>query len=255
MRLKRIRRVALCLAMMLAKMGLRITLAVNGQEAVVQVGNRVFDVVLVDIQMPVMSGVQTTQLIRKAELETERKTPIVAMTAHAMSGDREKYLASGIDGYVSKPIRTDLLREEIVRVVQFAGMCARSREVSAMKNEGSKSLDREEFLNRVEHDEELAREILDFSGRFTDQSRSAWHRFGSRQRGGSAQRGSCVQGNAGEPLREPSVGGHGSSGRVSQRSQDRRTRGRVAGLRKGTEWRIAGSGTPACWSAAMRKIL
>jgi HPt (histidine-containing phosphotransfer) domain-containing protein len=81
-------------------------------------------------------------------------------TAHAISGDREKYLGSGMDGYVSKPIRTDLLREEITRVVQFAGMCARSSEVSAMKKEGAKSLDREELLNRVEHDEELLREIL-----------------------------------------------------------------------------------------------
>jgi CheY-like chemotaxis protein len=71
------------------------------------------DVLLMDIQMPVMGGVQSAQLIRKAELETGRRTPIVAMTAHAMSGDREKYLASGMDGYVSKPIRVGLLREEI----------------------------------------------------------------------------------------------------------------------------------------------
>src|SRR6266700_624238 len=141
-------------------MGHRVTLAVNGKEAVQQAHNHVFDLVLMDIQMPIMGGVQATQLMREAELGSTRRTPIVAMTAHAMTGDREKYLASGMDGYVSKPIRTELLREEIARVVQFSAMCARANEDSPMKNEASKSLDREELLNRVEHDEELAREIL-----------------------------------------------------------------------------------------------
>jgi CheY-like chemotaxis protein len=67
-----------------------------------------------DIQMPVMGGVQATQLIRKAELETERRMPIVAMTALAMSGDREKYLASGMDGYVSKPTASAISAAAIV---------------------------------------------------------------------------------------------------------------------------------------------
>jgi HPt (histidine-containing phosphotransfer) domain-containing protein len=70
------------------------------------------------------------------------------------------FLRPDLDGYVSKPIHTDLLREEIVRVVQFAGMCARVKEDPSVNPKTSKCLDREEFLNRVEHDEDLAREIL-----------------------------------------------------------------------------------------------
>jgi CheY-like chemotaxis protein len=118
-----------------------------------------------DIQMPIMGGVQATQFIRTAEIDTGRRLPIVAMTAHALKGDREKYLAAGMDGYVSKPIRTDLLRSEIARVMKIRGNRVQSSEVPdealAMKKTNAKSLDREELLNRVEHDEELAREILE----------------------------------------------------------------------------------------------
>jgi HPt (histidine-containing phosphotransfer) domain-containing protein len=77
-----------------------------------------------------------------------------------MKGDREKYLMAGLDGYVSKPIRTDVLRDEIARVVQFAEIRFQSNEGTPMEKQNSNSLDREELLNRVEHDEELAREIL-----------------------------------------------------------------------------------------------
>lgn len=79
------------------------------------------------------------------------------MTAHALKGDREKYLASGMDGYVSKPIRTELLRVEIARVIKFYRSRSLPREVANMHMRDYKSLDREELLNRVEHDEELAR--------------------------------------------------------------------------------------------------
>ena len=146
---------------LLEKMGHQVTLAINGKEAVEQVQRRTFDLVLMDIQMPIMGGVQATQTIRSAETNTGRRLPIVAMTAHAMNGDREKYLAAGMDGYVSKPIRTDLLRSEIIRAVRITGMRGEFSEVPAMKKENSKSLDREELLKRVEHDEELAREILE----------------------------------------------------------------------------------------------
>jgi two-component system sensor histidine kinase/response regulator len=145
---------------LLEKMGHHVTLACNGKQAVEHVERCTFDVVLMDIQMPIMGGVQATQLIRKAESEANRRTPIVAMTAHAMKGDREKYLMAGLDGYVSKPIRTDVLRDEIARVVQFAEIRFQSNEGTPMEKQNSNSLDREELLNRVEHDEELAREIL-----------------------------------------------------------------------------------------------
>jgi CheY-like chemotaxis protein len=104
---------------LLEKMGHRVTLAANGKEAVEETQRGRFDLILMDIQMPVMGGVQAVQLIRAAGSEAWRRTPIVAMTAHAMEGDREKYLASGMDGYVSKPIRAEFLRDEMERVVSM----------------------------------------------------------------------------------------------------------------------------------------
>jgi CheY-like chemotaxis protein/HPt (histidine-containing phosphotransfer) domain-containing protein len=145
----------------LEKMGHHVVLAVNGKEAVEQAQRRLFDLVLMDIQMPIMGGVQATQFIRTAEINTGRRVPIVAMTAHALKGDREKYLAAGMDGYVSKPIRTDLLRSEIARAMKITRNRAQLNEVPAVKQKDARSLDREELLNRVEHDEELAREILE----------------------------------------------------------------------------------------------
>ena len=178
---------------LLEKMGHRITLATNGKEAVEEAQRRDFDVILMDIQMPVMGGVQAVQLIRKAEAEAGRRTPIVAMTAHAMKGDREKYLAAGMDGYVSKPIRSELLSDEMARVVQFAILTGSAPESSDDAKEEAVILDRAEFLNRVEHDGDLARELLEIfqaesaanrealraavAERSADATRSAAHAF------------------------------------------------------------------------------
>src|SRR5712691_1033667 len=68
-----------------------------------------------DIQMPVMGGAEATSMIREEEKRTGRHTPIIAMTAHAMTGDRERALQSGMDDYVSKPIRFEDLRRAIQR--------------------------------------------------------------------------------------------------------------------------------------------
>jgi two-component system sensor histidine kinase/response regulator len=146
---------------LLEKMGHLVSLAANGKEAVEQAALNKFDLILMDIQMPVMGGVQATELIRQAERGTKRRVPIMAMTAHALKGDREKYLESGMDGYVSKPIRVELLREEMNRSIQAAQIRVRSAEsLPARKKETVNKIDWSELLMRVEQDEELAREIL-----------------------------------------------------------------------------------------------
>jgi osomolarity two-component system sensor histidine kinase NIK1 len=101
------------------KFGYRVTLAQNGVEAVKAAKERQFDLILMDVQMPEMGGFEATQQIREFEKSLDRHTPIIALTAHAIQGYREKCLEGGMDGYVSKPINVDALRkvfEEFIRV-------------------------------------------------------------------------------------------------------------------------------------------
>lgn len=96
----------------LEKMGCRVDLAENGMEALNQLkkpDDPRYDIILMDIQMPVLDGLKATTLIRAEEAEDER-VPIVAVTAHAMKGDREKFLEAGLDDYLAKPVRREDLR-------------------------------------------------------------------------------------------------------------------------------------------------
>lgn len=102
---------------LLQKMNHEVTLAHNGRQAVEMWNEGVFDLILMDVQMPDVDGLEATRQIRRIETETGRHTPIVAMTAHAMKGDREACLDAGMDGYVSKPVRVETLRQEIARVL------------------------------------------------------------------------------------------------------------------------------------------
>ncbi len=89
---------------LLTRRGHHVTVAQHGHEALECLDRETFDMVLMDLQMPVMSGVDATIAIRQREEQTGRHVRIIAMTAHAMSGDRERCLAAGMDGYLSKPI-------------------------------------------------------------------------------------------------------------------------------------------------------
>ena len=90
-----------------------LTIVNNGREAVQALQSESFDVVLMDIQMPEMGGVEATEMIRRIDTLRGRHTPIIALTAHAMKGDRERHLAAGMDGYVSKPILASELYREV----------------------------------------------------------------------------------------------------------------------------------------------
>ncbi|VTU27707.1 Aerobic respiration control sensor protein ArcB [Variovorax sp. SRS16] len=115
---------------LLAEMGCTFNVARNGEEAVRHWKTRQFDLVLMDVQMPVLSGFDATARIRAMEAaEPDRgRTPIVALTAHAMAGDREKCLAAGMDAYVSKPVSPALLSQAIHDAMRGATATGAPRE-------------------------------------------------------------------------------------------------------------------------------
>ena len=99
----------------LEKQGHRVVLAGDGLKAISLWENEGFDVIFMDVQMPEMGGFEATAIIREREKTTGQHIPIVAMTAHAMKGDRERCLKAGMDDYIPKPARIDLLRETLER--------------------------------------------------------------------------------------------------------------------------------------------
>jgi CheY-like chemotaxis protein/HPt (histidine-containing phosphotransfer) domain-containing protein len=101
----------------LRERGHRVTIAVNGREALDLARKSSFDAVLMDVQMPEMDGLAATRAIREHEQRTRTHVPIIAMTAHALKGDRERCLEAGMDSYVSKPIRPRDLLEAVESVV------------------------------------------------------------------------------------------------------------------------------------------
>ena len=106
---------------MLEKQGHLVTGVRDGKEAMEAVDKGIFDVILMDIQMPNMNGFEATAAIREKENKSDRHTPIIAMTAHAMKGDREMCLEAGMDDYVPKPLKAAELLTKIEQVVQKFG--------------------------------------------------------------------------------------------------------------------------------------
>jgi two-component system sensor histidine kinase/response regulator len=104
---------------LLEKRGHRVVVAGNGREALQALEKDSFDLVFMDVQMPEMDGLEATAAIRERETRSGLHQPIIALTAHAMKGDREKCLAGGMDGYLTKPIRPqeldDILEDYLAR--------------------------------------------------------------------------------------------------------------------------------------------
>jgi len=138
-------------------------IASTGKDAVELASTQRFDIILMDVQMPGMDGLETTDAIRERERGTDAHVPILAMTAHAMPGDRERCLRAGMDGYLSKPVRiSDLLRA----VDHFASGRESAFEQDALESQvsdtGSKrmgELDYSAALARVGGDVELLQEL------------------------------------------------------------------------------------------------
>jgi signal transduction histidine kinase/CheY-like chemotaxis protein len=102
----------------LNKMGHTVTVVSTGREAVDAIARTPFDLAILDVQMPEMDGMEATKVVRSTEQTSRRRLPIIAMTAHAMQGDRERCLQAGMDGYVAKPINLRALATEISQVMK-----------------------------------------------------------------------------------------------------------------------------------------
>jgi signal transduction histidine kinase/DNA-binding response OmpR family regulator len=149
---------------LLKRYGHSARLARDGREALGAWGTEPFDLILMDVQMPVMGGFEATSAIRQKEAKTGMHIPIVAMTAHAMKGDREKYLAAGMDAYIPKPISVKDLLATIDVVAGHSERRQRSPEsetASVPSPTHSLSLvDRDALLSRVGGDTELLRRMV-----------------------------------------------------------------------------------------------
>ena len=102
---------------MLEKGGHSVLIVNNGREALETLAAREFDAVVMDVQMPEMDGLEATAAIRAGEQGTGRRLPILALTAYALNGDRERCLSAGMDGYVSKPVQGAQLMQALAEVV------------------------------------------------------------------------------------------------------------------------------------------
>jgi two-component system sensor histidine kinase/response regulator len=145
----------------LSKRGHAVVVAANGKQAVSALETQSFDVVLMDVQMPEMDGFEATAAIRQKEKANGAHVPIIALTAHAMKGDRERCLAGGMDGYVSKPVQA----EELIKAVEgLDGYSPAAGKPSDLINE---VVDREVALARVDGDEGL---LADLAKLFCEES-------------------------------------------------------------------------------------
>jgi CheY-like chemotaxis protein/HPt (histidine-containing phosphotransfer) domain-containing protein len=150
---------------LLKKRGHEVVVATNGREALDLLDAGVFsrfDAVLMDVQMPEMDGMEATAAIRARERTLGTHLPIIGVTAHAMKGDRERCLDGGMDGYVSKPIRPEILFSELARLVSDSAPL-QGNPAAAPKTEESNHagvLDRDGLLERVDGDMDLLGDLI-----------------------------------------------------------------------------------------------
>ena len=146
---------------LLEKLGHAVKIVNNGAEAVAAVREQQFDAVLMDLEMPVLGGFEATAQIREAEVNGVPRSVIIAMTAHAMEGDREKCIAAGMDGYVSKPIQTPLLVAALRELVPASldGMAPINVPLRTTRNTLAGLFDRGAVLKNLDGDVELLEQL------------------------------------------------------------------------------------------------
>jgi len=141
---------------LLERVGLEVDSAENGVRALEALERRRYDLVLMDVQMPEMDGLEATRRIREREKGTSSHVPVVALTAHSMKGDRERFLAGGMDDYLSKPLDAGQLYQVLSKHLASAGEQTPAPESTKTAD----VLDAGELHDRLGGDRELARELL-----------------------------------------------------------------------------------------------
>jgi len=143
---------------LLERQGHEVVVAEDGRRALELLKGQSFDLALMDVQMPGMDGFEATARIREREMETGAHLPIIALTAYAMKGDRERCIGAGMDGYISKPIRAEDLFRAIEGLAPAAGRAGVNTSPEQVPEE---VFDRAEALTRLDNDEGLLKEIAD----------------------------------------------------------------------------------------------
>jgi two-component system sensor histidine kinase/response regulator len=141
---------------LLTKWGHRVAVAGDGAQALEALARQDFDVVLMDIQMPVMDGIEATCAIRAREREQGGHLPIIAVTAHAALKDRTRCLEAGVDRYLTKPLNSELLRQALAELLPTAA----SEPIAAAPEAPGGSVDFEQLKACVGDDPELLAEVI-----------------------------------------------------------------------------------------------
>jgi PAS domain S-box-containing protein len=148
---------------LLERRGHSVIVAENGKQALTAIERHKFDLVLMDVQMPEMGGLEATQLIREKEKATGEHLPILAMTAHAMQGDRERCIAAGMDGYLAKPIDPKSFLQTVEGISQRAEQSEtvpKQVETRAGSGESRRALDAKALLEWFSGNRKLLRDIV-----------------------------------------------------------------------------------------------
>jgi CheY-like chemotaxis protein len=144
---------------MLDRAGIQASLARNGLEAVKLACDEQFDLAIMDVQMPEMDGLEAAGAIRRWEAEHGGHIPIIAITAHAMPGDRDLCFAAGMDSYLSKPVRMEVLLDEIHTLLSQVPPSVTMGGAATPQNKPMSTIDYAQALDRVGGDRELLGEL------------------------------------------------------------------------------------------------
>lgn len=148
---------------LLTKKGWKVKKVVNGIKALKEVKKGMYDLIFMDVQMPEMDGFEATKIIREFEKDDGKHIPIIAMTAHALQGDREKCISAGMDEYIAKPMKPENIYKVIVKIMDECKNQSEKKEVTTSEPRAPSNIavNLSDLLKRMEGDKDLLQELVD----------------------------------------------------------------------------------------------